>query len=59
MLAGAGLGDDAPLAHALGEQDLADGVVHLVRAGVVQILALEVDARAAHLTREALGQIQR
>jgi hypothetical protein len=47
MLAGAGLGDDAGLAHALGQQGLADGVVDLVRAGVVQVLALEQDLRAA------------
>jgi hypothetical protein len=30
MLAGAGLGDDPLLAHAAGEQDLAQNVVHLV-----------------------------
>jgi hypothetical protein len=47
VLAGAGLGDDPRLAHVLGEQRLADGVVHLVRAGVVQVLALEEDARTA------------
>ena len=49
VLAGAGLGDDARLAHAPGEQRLADGVVDLVRAGVVQVLALEADLRAAHV----------
>ena len=47
VLAGARLGDDARLAHAPGEQDLAEHVVDLVRAGVVQLLALEVDLRAA------------
>ena len=52
MLAGAGLGDDARLAHALGEQDLAEAIVDLVRAGVVELLALEIDLRAA----EMLGQ---
>jgi hypothetical protein len=30
-----------------GQQGLADGVVDLVRAGVVEVLALEVDLRAA------------
>ena len=55
VLAGAGLGDDAGLAHAAGQQGLADGVVDLVRAGVVQILALEQDARAADFPRQALG----
>ena len=47
VLAGAGLGDDAPLAHARGEQRLAERVVDLVRAGVRQILALQEDPRAA------------
>ena len=40
VLAGAGLGDHAGLAHALDEQCLAERVVDLVRAGVVQVLAL-------------------
>ncbi len=43
MLAGAGLGDDAMLAQAQGEQGLAERVVDLVRAGMVEILALEVE----------------
>jgi hypothetical protein len=47
VLAGAGLGDDAGLAEAPRQQDLADAVVDLVRAGVVQVLALEEDAAAA------------
>ena len=47
VLAGAGLGDDAPLAHAPGEQRLAERVVDLVRAGVGEVLALEEDPRAA------------
>ena len=47
VLAGAGLGDDARLAHALGEQDLAEAVVDLVAAGVVELVALEVDLGAA------------
>ncbi len=41
VLAGAGLGDHAGLAHALDEQGLAERVVDLVRAGVVQVLTLE------------------
>src|SRR5207302_1168308 len=43
VLPGAGLGDDAPLAHALREQPLPDGIVDLVRAGVRQVFALEPD----------------
>ena len=41
VLTGAGLGDDAGLAHPLGKQRLPEHVVDLVRAGVVEILALE------------------
>ncbi len=59
VLAGAGLGDDPPLAEPLGEQRLADGVVDLVRAGVGQVLALEPDARARRPRRQALGQVER
>ena len=43
VLAGAGLGDDPLLAHALGQQRLAERVVDLVGAGVEQVLALEED----------------
>ena len=51
VLAGAGLGDDARLAHALGQQDLAEAVVDLVAAGVVELVALEVDLGAAEVAR--------
>ena len=58
VLARARLGNDARLAHAFREKDLAHRVVDLVRAGVEQILALEVNLRPAELTRQALGEIQ-
>ena len=58
MLPRAGLGDDAPLAHARGEQPLPERVVDLVRAGVGEVFALEVDARA-NAPREPFGEIQR
>src|SRR5262249_3641091 len=45
-LAGAGLGDQPPLAEPLRQQRLADGVVGLVRAAVQQVLALEPDVEA-------------
>src|SRR5262249_4589379 len=51
--------DDALLAHAARQQDLAEHVVHLVGAGVVEILALEVNPRAAEVLGRALGEIQR
>ena len=44
VLAGAGLGDHPGLAHPAGQQGLAEHVVDLVRAGVVEVLALEHDA---------------
>ena len=59
MLAGARLGDDALLAHALGEQDLAERVVDLVRAGVEQVFALEINLRAAELAGQPLRKIER
>ncbi len=52
VLTGAGLRDDAGLAHALGEQRLAEHVIDLVRTGVVQILTLEDDARATGVLGE-------
>ena len=52
VLAGAGLGDDPGLAHPLGQQRLAEDVVDLVRAGVVEVLALEDDPGAAGVLGE-------
>ena len=57
--AGAGLGDDALFAHASCQQDLADAVVDLVGAGVVQLFALEVDLGAAAELGQAFGEVQR
>ena len=59
VLAGAGFGDDALLAHAPREQRLAQAVVDLVRAGVQQVLALDVDLRAAVHFAQALGVVER
>ena len=59
VLAGAGLSDDALLAHALGQQALAEGVVDLVGAGVGQILSLEVDASAAAVPAQVFRVVQR
>ena len=55
VLARAGLGDDPRLAHPHREQDLADAVVDLVRAGVVQLVALEPDLRT-HAFGRGLAQ---
>ena len=59
MLAGAGLGDHPPLVHSRGQERLTEHVVDLVRAGVTEVLALEVDARAAALLAEPLGEVER
>ena len=59
MLARAGLGDDAGLAHAPGEQDLAQAIVDLVRAGVVEVFALQIDFRATQMRGQPLGEIER
>src|SRR5262245_27279010 len=47
MLAGTGLGDDAGLSHAPGELDLAQAIVDLVAAGVIELITLEIDLGAA------------
>ena len=59
VLPGTGLGNHALLAEALGEQRLTDAVVDLVRAGVIEVLALEPDLRAARLFRPALRVVDR
>ena len=56
MLTRAGFGDDALLSHALGEQSLAEAVVDLVRAGVQQVFALQIDLRAAQFLGEPFAQ---
>src|SRR5205085_7429694 len=56
VLARAGLGGDPPLAEPEREQRLAESVVELVRAGVKQVLALQVEPLARG---EALGERER
>ena len=41
------------------QQTLADRVVDLVRAGVTEVLALQVDPRAAEPPRQVLGEVER
>ena len=59
MLAGTGLGDDVGLAHAPGQQRLAQGVVELMSPGVVEVLALEPQLRSTQVFREARGVAER
>ena len=58
MLAGPRLGDDARLAHAPRQQRLPDTVIDLVRAGVVEVLALQIDPGTAGLTCQPFGKGQ-
>ena len=59
MLSRARFRDHALLAHAHGQQALAQAIVDFVRAGVQQVFALDVNARAAELFRQARGELQR
>ncbi|VTR66606.1 hypothetical protein DESC_490016 [Desulfosarcina cetonica] len=55
VLAGAGFGDHARLAHAFDQQALAHHIVGLVGAGVIQILALDKNACPAEVARQVPG----
>ena len=56
MLPGAGLGDDAMLAHAFDQQRLSQTVVDLVRAGMKQVFALEINLCPAQFFGKTLGK---
>ena len=56
VLAGAGFGDDALLAHAPRQQSLAERVVDLVRAGMQKVFAFQVDFGAAEFFTSAVWQ---
>src|SRR5205807_8479529 len=47
------------LAHAPRQQNLTYAVIYLVRSGVQQVLALEIDFRPTEFGGEPFGQIQR
>src|SRR5205823_5264207 len=55
MLSGARFGDDATLAHALGEQGLAQAVIDFVRAGVEEVFALQINPGAAKFPGQTSG----
>ena len=59
MLTGAGLGNDAALAHATRKQHLPQRIVDLVRASVAEVFALQQNLRATRVFAEALGVIER
>ena len=58
MLTCSGLRDYTGLAHLLRKESLTEYVVYLVRTGVVQILALEVDLRAAEILCHLLSVVE-
>ena len=58
MLPCSGLGDNAILAHAFGEQALTQSVVDLVRSSVGKVFTLEIDARAAKLVGQVFGVVE-
>ena len=59
------LGDNAALAHALGQQDLAHAIIDFMRARMVQLVALEIDLGRfaaillSRIVRQALCVIKR
>jgi hypothetical protein len=58
VLARAGLGDDPALFHAARQQHLPEAIVDLVRAGVVELVALQVELGAAEMAGQPLGEIE-
>jgi len=58
VLAGASLGDDLGLAQPLGKQQLAEGVVDLVAARVVEVLSLKPDVCASGVLSQPLSHVQ-
>lgn len=58
MLTRASLRDDSLFAHALCEEDLSEGVVDFVGAGVEEVFAFEIDFSAAQFLGEALSEVK-
>ena len=58
VLSRSGLRDDPLLPHLLGEEALADHVVDLVGAGVVEVLPLEVDLRSSEVPGHPVGVVE-
>lgn len=58
VLPRAGFRDQRGLAHPLRQQRLTQAVVDLVRARVVEILALQVDPSSAELTCQVLREVE-
>ena len=52
-------GDDASFGHSPRQQDLSEHVVDLVGAGVIEVLAFEIDLCAGEVLGHAFGEIER
>ena len=59
VLTGAGFSYNALFAQSFGKQSLSDAVIDFMCAGVIQLVALEIDFCAAKMFGHALGQIER
>ena len=59
MLASSGLGNDFGFAHAAGQQSLTQHIVDFVRAGMVQLIALEIEFCPAKMLRQPFSKIER
>ena len=57
VLTCAGLGDNAVLAHEFCQKPFAHAVIELVRTGVIQILALEINLAVAEFAAEIFAVI--
>ena len=57
MLTSTGLCNQLFLAHEFGKQSFAHAVIELVRSGVIEVFALEIDLCAAHFLGQVLGML--
>ena len=59
MLARTGFRDDAGFAHAHSQQNLAHHIIDFMRAGMVELIPLQIDLGATQMLGEPLGKIKR
>ena len=57
VLSGTGFGNDAGFAHASGQQNLSQTIIYLVRSGMVQFVAFQINFCTAKMLSEPLGEI--
>ena len=59
MLPRTGFRDDAGFAHAHGQQNLTHHIIDFMRAGMVELIPLQIDLGATQMLGEPLGKIKR